>query len=509
MSRTDDIKKLLADPTKLLMKKPFTRGSASYDVNDSNNGEEANMNALRPAVLPDVEKTIITQDKFLKELDPQAHEVMFDKNLPSICVKLGAKNTPFFSEINFKRMPLNIQERIREKQTLTLCGHPRVFTLVGTNPDEIDKKNFATIREYWQERNQDGMQTKAVYIQKGMGDVGLLYYYDYKGRVKSRILSYEDGYVIISHNDENGDRLLETVYYKDAHGVEYIDSYDDMFFYRKTRGLYPDKQGEWVDEKPEKHNFSEIPLVTKRGNVGWNDVEGIIEAYEILYNIYLVIEKRHGWGILYIRGKVKDNAQKLAGSIILNDTSLDGKGSAEFKTPPSPTGIIETLNSMFEQIQIGSSTTFILPKDVKSAGDISAIAIMLTQELDIEGATQGVIDWQNFADKCCRLFKEGLAKELVNSDINKNAVTEFAKLRISCKFKIWRPFNEAEYNQMLCTLKNAGLISKKTGIEKNTVSTPDEEMRIDKQQKEEDMRLAKQKKDGATSSTSQTSSTNQ
>ena len=179
MSRTDDIKKLLADPTKLLMKKPFTRGSASYDVNDSNNGEEANMNALRPAVLPDVEKTIITQDKFLKELDPQAHEVMFDKNLPSICVKLGAKNTPFFSEINFKRMPLNIQERIREKQTLTLCGHPRVFTLVGTNPDEIDKKNFATIREYWQERNQDGMQTKAVYIQKGMGDVGLLYYYDY------------------------------------------------------------------------------------------------------------------------------------------------------------------------------------------------------------------------------------------------------------------------------------------------------------------------------------------
>lgn len=32
---------------------------------------------------------------------------------------------------------------------------------------------------------------------------------------------------------------------------------------------------------------------------------------------------------------------------------------------------------------------------------------------------------------------------------------------------------------MLCTLKGAGLISTKTGVEKNTVSTPDEEIRLD------------------------------
>ena len=163
----------------------------------------------------------------------------------------------------------------------------------------------------------------------------------------------------------------------------------------------------------------------------------------------------------------------------LNGTSLEGNGSAEFKVPPTPQGVLDLLQSLWEQIQIGSSTTFMLPKDVKSSGDISALAIMLTQSLDIEGAEQSVIEWQNFISKMQRLFVEGLAKELVNKGINPNAVTEFKKLRIGAKMKIWRPFNEAEYNQMLATLKGAGIISTKTAVEKNTISTPDELTRLE------------------------------
>ena len=45
---------------------------------------------------------------------------------------------------------------------------------------------------------------------------------------------------------------------------------------------------------------------------------------------------------------------------------------------------------------------------------------------------------------------------------------------------------------MLCTLRGAGLISTKTGIEKNTVSTPDEEVRLQNQQKDADERAEKQ-----------------
>ena len=85
-------------------------------------------------------------------------------------------------------------------------------------------------------------------------------------------------------------------------------------------------------------------------------------------------------------------------------------------------------------------------------------------------------------DKMTRLFKYGISKELVNSGENKAAVTEFERLRIGTKLKEWRPFNENEYNTMLATMKGAGILSRKTAIEKNTVSAPDEESRIDQEE---------------------------
>lgn len=466
---------LLTHPEELLSKKPFTRGSDTFVVNDTSNNKEITVTDKRRVNLPRVRKTIISQDQFMKELDPMSHEVNFDNNLPSICVKLQDGG---YSEIKFKRMPIPFQERIREKQTLSLCGNKRQFTLHGANPSDTDKQNFATFKEYWEDRNQDGMGTKAVYTQKGLGDVGLLFYFDRNGHVKSRLISYEDGYVIISHNDANGDRLLECIYYADEDGTEHADCYDDKYMYRLVSGA-----NDWEVVEQKEHGFNEIPLVTKRGDVAWNRVQSLIEAYEILYNIYLVIQKRHGWGILYVKGKISTDVRQIAGSIILNDTSIDGTGSAEFKTPPSPQGTLDTLYSIFEQIQIGSSTTFLLPKDVKSNGDVSALAIMLTQSLDIEGATQGIIEWQNFVDKQVRLFKFGLAKELVNTGVNPNAITEFDNLRISGKFKIWRPFNENEYNSMLIQLHGAGILSAKTAIEKNTIANPDELIRIEQEEK--------------------------
>jgi hypothetical protein len=138
---------------------------------------------------------------------------------------------------------------------------------------------------------------------------------------------------------------------------------------------------------------------------------------------------------------------------------------------------------MLESIQLGSSTTFILPKDIRMSGDVSGIAVQLTQSQDNELALQHVIEWQNVADKMVRLFKYGLSKELVNKGENLQAVTEFESLNINAKFKVWRPLNDYEYNQMITTLVGAGVLSKESGIELNTLSKPDEKIRVDKETK--------------------------
>lgn len=480
MDYRDQIANLLANPEKLKQKRPFTRG---FDLRSiSHLPSFVDLNSKVDASLPNFRQETITQEQLMFELDENSHSVLYDDNIPSICIKTKDGG---YSDIQFTKMSIPFQKMIKNKQLLHLTGHKMVFTLVDTEPSEQQHKDFITFKQYWDLRNQDGMKNKMVDTQLSYGDAGLLYYFDYKGRIKSRILSYKDGYVLCPHNDDNGDRILECVYYS-RDNVEYIDSYDDEYFTRHQRDTSADNVEEsgWQMVRHEKHGFNEIPLITKRGDVPWNSVQTIITSYEILYNVYNAINRRMGWGLLYVKGKFKDTAQKIAGSVILNDTSLEGKGDAKFLTPPSPQGTLEILQALFDTIQLGSSTTFVLPKDVKMSGDISGIAIQLTQSRDIENAMQKVIEWQNVADKMVRLFKFGLSQELVNKGEQKTAITDFENLDINAKFKVWKPMSETEYNQMLVTLAGAGLLSKETGIQKNTESTPDELMRVNKEKEE-------------------------
>lgn len=485
------VDELLKHPDKMLTKKPFTRGYVGDNLSLPNNGEVGVNESV--SVHPHRQKLrIVSQHTFERELDPNSHDVLFDENIPSLCVKVQDND---YREVKYKRMSVPIQRMIKNKQVMHLTANPMQFTLMDINPDDKMQENFITFKQYWELRNQDGMKVKMVDAQKSFGDAGLLYYFDSDGCIKSRLISYKDGYTLCPHNDKNGERILECVYYiKDD--VEYLDCYDKEFMYSYVKSNDDEEKSMsfdgWKYLGAEPHGFSEIPLITKRGDVAWNNIQPIIEAYEELYNIFNAIQKRFGWGIFYVKGKFKETTKKIAGSVVLNDTSIDSKGDAKFLTPPTPQGTIDTLNLMLESIQLGSSTTFLLPKDVKMSGDISGIAIMLTQSLDMENALQGVIEWQNVADKMVRLFKEGLAKELVNKGENKTAVTDFAKMNINAKFKVWRPLNEYEYNQMVTMLLGAGVLSQESAIELNTFSKPDEKNRIKKETEEAERKVEEQ-----------------
>jgi hypothetical protein len=248
----------------------------------------------------------------------------------------------------------------------------------------------------------------------------------------------------------------------------------------------------WSVESPKKHGFPEIPLITKRGEVAWNKVQTAIEGYEALYNILLVSIKKYGYNMLYVKGKFRDDGKRIAGAMVLNDTSIDGNGDAKFLEYPQPTGAMDTLELMKENIQLGSSTTFLLPDDVKTGGDVAGIVIQLVQSLDLELANQKVIEWQNVADKMVRLFKHGLAVELVNKGINGQAITQFGELRINAKFRVWKPLNELEYNQIITMLSGAGVLSKETAVELNTMSKPDEKSRIKKETEEAERKAQEQ-----------------
>lgn len=484
---------LLADPdSRLLKKKPFFR----HIVNDSltplaGSPGVSNINTAAPVRLPNIRMEEVTQVEFMRELDVYSHKALFDENIPSITMKLKEGG---WLDMRQYRMGIPFQQLILNKQVRHLCVNRIIHTLLNTTPTEQQNKDFIRLKQAWVEKNIEGAKTQFVKDQKSYGDAALLYFIGKDGRLRTKNISYADGYVIITHKNDEGKHILECLYYAmtdaDNNTVEYIDCYDDTYMTRLTRGGNNENADSgWRRQAPVAHGFSECPLVTKRGSVAWNNAQSEIESYEALYNTFIVIQKRHGWGMIYVKGKFSQNAQKINGSVILNDTSMDENADAKVLSPENATDMIETLDLMEQTIMKSSGTTFILPKDIKISGDTSGLAVEMTQELDMATAQDGVIEWQNVANKMMRLFKEGLAIELVNSNDKEysDAMTRFGSLRIHSEFTTWKPKSEEAHNQMLTTLYSGGNggISRQTYIEKNTISTPDEVARIQREHEEQ------------------------
>ena len=157
-NRKDEIKEMLANPDLLLMKKPFTRGIKSLP-NVQTAVRRVNANEAVRARLPRYTTVEIPQEQYARELDENSHNVLFDENLPSICVKLQDGG---YNEIRFERTALPMQKLIKNKRVMHLTAHKMQFTMLDTEPTQQQGIDFITFKQYWERRNQDGMKTKMV-----------------------------------------------------------------------------------------------------------------------------------------------------------------------------------------------------------------------------------------------------------------------------------------------------------------------------------------------------------
>jgi hypothetical protein len=484
MTKEQFIENLMTDPELLLQKKPFYRGVVDYNGRRIiPYGDQVDLTGTLRASVPSVKRITISQEQYAAELDPYSHAVLFDENVPAITIKSKEGG---WMEIKQYRIAVPFQRLILNKQVRHLCVNAMIQTLLNTDPSETQRKNFVRIKQGWEEKNMEGKKWKMVESQKSYGDSALLFYMK-DGKVDARNICYEDGYTIITHKDHDGKHVLECLYYI-VDDVEYIDCYDDTYMTRFTNEAYVDNTGtvksSWKRYPAVMHGFSEIPLITKRGPVAWDSGQPIIESYEALYNTFIVIQKRHGWGIIYVKGQLQAGGQKIAGNVVLVDNSGNPESDAKILEAPDPQHMIDTLKTMKQTIEMATGTTFILPEDINISSDISGLAVELTQELDMATAQDGISEWQNVANKMMRLFIEGFAKELVASGENPTAITDFAELRVQNKFQVWKPKSEENHNIMVEAAKGAGIISLQTAVEKNTLATPDEMMRIKREEEE-------------------------
>lgn len=455
----------LKNPTKLLSKKPFTRG-----VNDEfvriYRQDVMDTTAEVIAEIPSFTGKTISQTQYLLELDPASHPIMFNTDLPRLSGNPNAR----WDEANTYRAAFAFQAQIVAQHTQYVTANPLFFTLLNTNPTQNIHDAFVQIKDEWITRNMEVYKTKLYEEQKSVGDAALLFYFNAKAKLKTRLLSYRDGYQLIPQYDNNGELMLFSVYYQSG-GKRKIDCYDEEFIYYYTAD---EKGGGYTIENIVKHGFDEIPIVYKRGEVAWEQGQTLIDIFELLYNIYMIVEKKVGFPLLYIIGKATLEKRSDTATILKDSTTGDIKSDAKYLNPDEPKGFQELLSDLFKKIQICTSSVLLAADDIKITNDTSGIALKIMRSSIYERAQKDITEYNDAADKMAHLFKYGVSIEL-------GRFTQWNLCKIRAEYDIWTPQSDTEYVNRLVVQKQSGILSAQTATQLSPDAQPDELSRIAKE----------------------------
>ena len=449
---------LLLNPAKLLYKKPFTRGANEeyiriyrQDILDDDK---------LVAEIPVYTGKTISQAQYLIELDPNSHAIMFNDDLP----RLSSNPNATWDEANPYRASFAFQEQILAQHNEYVNTKGMKLILLNQEPDDKMHKTFIDIKDEWVTRNMDTYKSKLYKEQKSVGDAALLFYFNKRSKCKTRLLSYRDGYQLVPQYDENGEMILFSVYYKSG-GKYRIDCYDESKLYRYVN------EKEWMLESVEPHGFEQIPVAYKRGDVAWEKGQVLIDIYELLYNIYMIVEKKVGFPMLYIIGKASLEKRSDTAVMLKDSSAGDIKSDAKYLNPSEPQGFQNLINDLFKKIQICTSSVLLSADEIKITADVSGVAMKMMRSAVYERAQNDIREYDEVADVLFSLFKEGVSKEL-------GAYTSWNLCKVREQYEIWTPQSEVEFTNRLITQKQAGVISAQTATELSLDAQPDEKSRL-------------------------------
>lgn len=477
----EEIKKLLSDPNALLMKKPFVRGGKC--VVQKRNAPNVQITDECPVSLPVYKSKVITQDQYLSEYFPDRHIILFNKSIPSIYTKVQTDGEDGFVEIMATKIALADQKNIHNKRMQHLTGNPTSFTLLDPNVKEEDEDKFSEFKSRWILGDFDNHRDLLISRQLCVGDAAILVKM-VNGKVTPQILSYREGYIIIPHYNSVGEEILTSIYYN-VDNIEYIDNYDDKYMTRmfKDPNLQGNTESGWVMESPKEHHFKQIPIVYHRGYVAWEFAQSAIETRELIKNINVIVKSKHGWGKLYIKGKVSPKLRTALGTAILEDTGREG-GDAKYLSPPSGEAIKDLEIQLKKDVAQAASVTFLDATDINISGTISSLALKVLLSKDLEIANQSAKGYALSMKKYQQLVAYGFSLEDKISEDKarrERPLNYFTALPIKTTIKPWMPESNAAFNKML--VDSGDTLSNQTKTELNTEANPAELQRI-KREKE-------------------------
>lgn len=464
MIREHDIKWFLAEPTRLMQMKPFTRGGVMQG-HFYEKGTILNNTTIETG-FANLELQPISQDLYITEYRPDLHHIILNKAIPHIKVVLdGAELPTNMMEIT---QTAAFQKLIHSAHVRNLTANPVDFSLFNPKPEDGEREMFGKIKQEWLWRGLEWNKYMAINTCKQLGNCGLLFSFDKESdKYTVTNYSYEDGYQVAPNYDEYGIEIARSLFYRiDDRTV--IDTFDSKNHYRSVQG----KNG-W-EIMSERHGYSRNPLLIKRGKVAWEYAESSIEMWELMANIAAIALKRFGTFALAFWGEMdKDGLQRDASTLIVNLSSDTTNGRQDVKVLdfPEPQTMDNYLKTLEEKISLFSSTSFITPKDITTTNS-GGNGIALAMSNDYSLAVQSAMDWQRFVNEMVYLHQEGL-------DLENNKTNYYAAVRIGAKINPWSL--ETTNTKLVNLGMEAPYLSTQTILEKCPDAAPDEADRVIKE----------------------------
>lgn len=460
MTSEKNIAWYLEDPKRLLQMKPFTRGghlnSHGFEASEILNNTTLETGFANLTLFP------ISQDTYITEYKPDLHHIIMNKIFPHIKIVFDGCEMPI--RMMEMTQTASFQKLIHAAHVRNLTSNPIEFRLCNMSPDSSERDVFSKIKQEWQWREREWSKYQAIKTCKQLGNCGVLFSFDKeKQQYDVTNYSYKDGYQIIPNYDEYGREIARTLAYQFDDNI-IIDTYDSTKHYRCKQT----KNG-W-EIQSEKHGFSRIPLLHKRGDVAWEYAESTIEMWELMTNIQNIALKRFGTFALAFWGEMDSNSfARDSSTLIINLSSDNTNGRQDVKVLdfPEPQTMDGYLKTLEEKISLFSSTSFITPKDITTSNS-GGNGIALAMSNDYSLATQSSTDWQHFINEMIFLHQEGL-------DLEENT-RKYATLKVMGKIVPWSL--ETNNTKITNLTMEAPYLSTQTLLEKCPDGAPDEEQRV-------------------------------
>ena len=479
----------------LLIKKPFMRVT-SDGLGEHDEEVVGNVGMEKP-IYDKIVYRRVTQQDFMRELDPLGHLVYNKEYYPDIWRQDEETGRWYIEEV--PRYAFSFQHIILTKHLTHLCGNDIVFELADKRDDEKSREVLNAFKRGWAYKNMEVAWYELARSVKATGDGAVIGYID-KGTFGWRSLSFMNGDVLYPHYDRRTGKLKVFArayenYDDDGETRKYVDVWDDTRFYCYLQGKsdeetelslppssilneYDMEDYTLIECTP--HGFNKIPVAYHRCDEGacWSRSQEAIDNYEIAFSRLAQSNHNFGLPIMYVKGEGSEELSSADMSYASKVLLLPQGGEAGFLNRQDASsaykGELDMLETMIYRMSFAVKTP-----ELKS-GDLPAAALKMLYSDAYENAMSDTQQFQHAIDDMMDMFIHGYG-------IESQMRLQFKNTPIRSYVEVYVHRNvAAEIVDMSSAVQN-GYLSKQTASEKSYYSSPQEWSRILQEKHDEEM----------------------